>query len=100
MTGIELGNGRDEYAISGSKGTLRLDLQTGTLYQTLIGETETIFEPKPESIGSWNVEADFIDSIRSGSPVTLTSFADGLSYMKFADAVKASFDADGAWQSI
>ncbi|MDE0770025.1 MAG: Gfo/Idh/MocA family oxidoreductase [Opitutaceae bacterium] len=100
MTGIELGNGRDEYAISGSKGTLRLDLQTGTLYQTLIGETETILEPKPESIGSWNVEADFIDSIRSGSPVTLTSFADGLAYMKFTDAVKASFDADGAWQSI
>ena len=100
MTGMELGSGRDEYAICGSKGTLRLDLQTGTLFQTLIGETQTIIDPKSETIGSWNVEADFIDSIRSGRPVTLTSFQDGLAYMKFTDAVKASFDADGAWQSI
>ena len=100
MTGMELGSGRDEYAICGSKGTLRLDLQTGTLFQTLIGETQTIIDPKSETIGSWNVEADFIDSIRSGRPVTLTSFQDGLAYMKFTDAVKASFDADGAWQSV
>lgn len=100
MTGMELGSGRDEYAICGSKGTLRLDLQTGTLFQTLIGETQTIIDPKSETIGSWNVEGDFIDSIRSGSPVTLTSFQDGLAYMKFTDAVKASFDADGAWQSV
>lgn len=100
MTGMELGSGRDEYAICGSKGTLRLDLQTGTLFQILIGETQTIIDPKSETIGSWNVEADFIDSIRSGRPVTLTSFQDGLAYMKFTDAVKASFDADGAWQSI
>lgn len=100
MTGMELGSGRDEYAICGSKGTLRLDLQTGTLYRTFIGEAETILEPKPETVGSWNVEGDFIESIRSGSPVALTSFDDGLAYMKFTDAVKNSFDAGGAWQSI
>ena len=100
MTGMELGSGRDEYAICGSRGTLRLDLQTGTLYRTLIGETEMVIEPKSETIGSWNVEADFIESIRSGSPVSLTSFEDGLSYMKFTDAVRASFDAGGTWQPL
>lgn len=100
MSGLELGSGRDEYAICGSKGTLRLDLQAGTLYQTLIGGEERIVEPKAEMIGAWNVEADFIDSIRTGSPVKLTAFADGLKYMKFTDAVKASFDAGGAWQEL
>jgi predicted dehydrogenase len=100
MTGLELGSGRDEYAICGSRGTLRLDLQAGELYQTLLGEEEVHLEPKPEAVGAWNVEADFIDSIRSGKPVTLTSFEDGLNYMRFTDAVKASFESGGAWQEL
>lgn len=100
MTGLELGSGRDEYALCGSKGTLRLDLQAGALYRTMIGGAESIVEPKPEMAGDWNVEADFIESIRSGNSVRLTSFEDGLNYMKFTDAVKASFDAGGAWQEL
>jgi len=100
MSGVELGSGRDEYAISGSKGTLRLDLKTGTLYRALLGSEESVVEPKDEDVSDWNVEADFVDSIRNGTRVTLTHFEDGLNYMKFTDATRESFNAGGEWVSI
>lgn len=100
MSGVELGSGRDEYAISGAKGTIRLDLKTGTLYRSLIGEEERIVEPQEEDVADWNVEADFIASIREGKPVSLTSFTDGLNYMRFTDAARNSFNAGGEWMKF
>jgi predicted dehydrogenase len=44
----------------------------------------------PERAGQWRVEADFVDSIRLGSPVRLTDFAAGLQYMEFTEAVAQS----------
>lgn len=44
----------------------------------------------PEKEGGWRVEADFVDSIREGRPVTLTDFATGVRYMAFTDAVARS----------
>lgn len=38
----------------------------------------------------WRVEADFVDAIRTGAPVRLTSFADGVRYMAFTQAVAES----------
>lgn len=38
----------------------------------------------------WRVEADFVDAIRDGKAVTHTSFADGVKYMQFTDAVHRS----------
>lgn len=100
MSGVELGSGRDEYAISGSKGTLRLDLKAGILYHTPLGGEEHAIEPREEDVAEWNVEANFVDSIREKSPVTLTNFQDGLNYMKFTDAARASFNAGGEWISL
>ena len=100
MSGIELGSGRDEYAISGAKGTIRLDLKTGKLYRSLLGEEEQIVEPRKEDVADWNVEADFIASIREGTAVSLTNFTDGLNYMKFTDAARTSFNAGGEWMAI
>ena len=40
--------------------------------------------------GGWRVEADFIDAITLGTPVTHTSFADGVRYMEFTEAVQIS----------
>ena len=40
--------------------------------------------------GGWRVEADFVAAIREGSPVTHTSFAEGIKYMAFTDAVQKS----------
>lgn len=48
-------------------------------------------EPDPGTAGAWRVEADFIESIREGKPVTLTSFEDGVKYMEFTDAVWRSW---------
>ncbi len=100
MSGMEMGSGRDEFVICGTKGSLRLDLRVGQLYQTIEGSAEAAIEPEPEDIADWNVEADFVDSVREGTPVTLTSFEDGVNYMKFTDAARASFNAGGQWISI
>ncbi len=100
MSGVERGSGRDAYAISGTDGTLRLDLKSGTLYLAKNGSDERMVEPEPDDVADWNVEADFVDSIRKGTPVSLTNFQDGLNYMKFTDAARASFNAGGEWVSI
>lgn len=38
----------------------------------------------------WRVEEDFVDAIREGKAVTHTSFADGVKYMQFTEAVQRS----------
>ena len=43
-----------------------------------------------EDRGGWQVEADFVDAIREGVPVTHTNFADGVRYMEFTEAVHTS----------
>jgi predicted dehydrogenase len=43
-----------------------------------------------EKAGGWRVEADFVDSIRQGSPVRFTDFATGVAYMEFTEAVARS----------
>jgi predicted dehydrogenase len=44
----------------------------------------------PEKACSWQVEADFVDSIRLGTPVQLTNFETGVVYMEFTEAVARS----------
>jgi predicted dehydrogenase len=46
-----------------------------------------------EKRGGWRVEADFVDSIRQGSPVRFTSFTTGVDYMEFTEAVARSASA-------
>lgn len=88
FSGIETGPGRNEIKLVGSEATVRLDIGAGELFlSNRNGDTEKIEIPDEERIG-WQVEADFIDSIREGTPVQLTSFADGLRYMQFTDAVR------------
>jgi predicted dehydrogenase len=43
-----------------------------------------------EKARGWQVEADFVDSIRLGTPVQLTSFETGVGYMEFTEAVARS----------
>jgi len=54
------------------------------------GPTEQLIEIPAENRPGWRVEADFIDSIRLGKPVRLTSFEEGLKYMRFTEAVHQS----------
>ncbi len=44
----------------------------------------------PEKARGWQVEADFVDSIRLGTPVQLTHFEAGVAYMEFTEAVARS----------
>ena len=46
--------------------------------------------------GGWRVEADWIDSIRTGAPVQLTDFATGVRYMEFTEAVVRSASTGAA----
>jgi hypothetical protein len=44
----------------------------------------------PEKAGGWQVEADWVRSIRDGAPVRFTDFATGVAYMEFTEAVARS----------
>lgn len=100
MSGVMHGANWDGYLISGSKGTLRLDLVEKKLFHTTLGGAEVEVEVPEEKKADWRVEADFVDSIRDNKPVTLTNFEDGLAYMKFTDAAIESYRAGGEWTNL
>lgn len=76
-------------SIYGSRGTLHWRADD-TMRLAVRGEEPRPLEPDPGTEGTWRVEADFVDSIRLGTPVELTSFADGVRYMQFTEAVARS----------
>lgn len=75
----------------GSKGTLFFDLNQLQLFRTTPESPRIEPVEIPETLRrGWQVEADFIQSIRQGNPVQLTSFLEGLRYMAFTEAVSRS----------
>jgi len=95
FSGVESGKPRMEFRLNGSKGALRFDAFHTSLLFAKAGETEEkkITLSRAESRG-WQVEADFVRSIREGAPVKLTSFEEGLRYMTFTEMVARSLAAD------
>jgi predicted dehydrogenase len=82
----------------GTEGVLYYDLLNDSIHG-LSGTHGAALAPaeslKPISIPeekarSWQVEADFVDSIRLGTPVQRTNFETGVSYMEFTEAVARS----------
>lgn len=76
--------------VYGSAGTLHYDLDR-TLWGARAGDRE--LKPIPIPPGKeygWRVEEDFIAAIRGERPVRLTTFADGVKYMEFTEAVHRS----------
>ncbi len=70
----------------GSEGTLRFEdgkLLAGRRDDAQLAE---IVIPAEEE-GRWQVEEDFIGTIRGKAPVQLTTFQDGVRYMEFTEAV-------------
>lgn len=68
-----------------------LDAEAGVLRGGRRGDEALAEIPiPPEKAGGWRVEADFIAAIRGQQPVTLTTFADGVRYMDFTEAVALS----------
>lgn len=94
FSSVESGKPEMEIRVNGEKGSYRLDPGADQLFWADAGQTEEIPVAPPEGVRGWNVEADFVASIREGKPVTRTSFPDGVRYMKFTQRVFDSI-ADG-----
>lgn len=77
----------------GTAGTLHYDLEHDTIrYGSAVDNEMRDVPISPDKAGGWQVEADFIASIRGERPVTTTNFADGVKYMCFTEAVRRSAD--------
>jgi predicted dehydrogenase len=78
-------------ALYGSDGSLIYDLTRDEIRAGSRKDSELKPLSIPKAIrGGWSVEADFIAAIREGKPVTHTTFADGVEYMQFTEAVARS----------
>jgi predicted dehydrogenase len=78
----------------GTEGTLHLTAPDMTLYGGKRGDSGmSPIEILPAKQGGWRVEQEFVNAIRGIEPVTHTSFADGVRYMDFTEAVTRSWQA-------
>lgn len=79
----------------GSEGALHYDMARDSLWGTSRKHAagsdilQEITIP-PDKARSWQVEADFVNAIRTGSPVRFTDLATGVAYMEFTEAVARS----------
>jgi predicted dehydrogenase len=77
--------------IFGSEGTLRLEADARRLSGGRRGEAALREIPIPaERWVGWRVEEEFVNAIRGREKVTRTTFADGVLYMEFTEAVARS----------
>lgn len=75
----------------GSQGTLHFDQGSNKLFGARRGDKalqEMTIAPDKE--GKWRVEEEFINAIRGQEPIRYTTFADGVKYMEFTEAVHRS----------
>ena len=49
--------------------------------------------PKPSDVGGWRVEEEFIEAIKNNEKISHTTFADGVKYMQFTDALRLSWES-------
>jgi predicted dehydrogenase len=86
VTGLAASN---EAILCGEAGTLRI---TGkNLYGGRRGGEEYSEIPiAPEEAGGWRVEEEFVNAIRGEEKITHSSFATGVKYMEFTEAVARS----------
>ena len=79
----------DAIYLFGSEGTLRLT--SDRLFGARKGDNQlTEISILDEERGEWQVESDFAAAIRGEREVTHTTFANGVHYMEFTDAVARS----------
>lgn len=87
--------GPAEVWVFGSEGTLRFCAEK--LFGGRRGEKELQEIPIPATEeGRWRVEEEFIGAIRGTEPVRLTTFADGVKYMEFTEAVARGIETGTA----
>jgi predicted dehydrogenase len=78
-------------ALYGSEGTLIYDFVRDEIHGARRSDSELQVLSIPEELkGGWRVEEDFVASILGERPVTHTTFATGVRYMQFTEAVARS----------
>jgi predicted dehydrogenase len=87
------------FEFHGTKGAFKMDggnaKNPGGVWVAGEGDKEySALELPQVPRNGWRVEEDFVDAIRTGKPVTHTSFADGVKYMQFTEAVQRSMRQD------
>ena len=94
LSNVALNAGPDRMEIFGSRGTLKIELWSGRV-ELATGKSGSFKQVKvPARLQRhWAVEEDFIKAIRSVQPIELTTFADGVRYMEFTEAVNDSLSS-------
>jgi predicted dehydrogenase len=81
----------------GSKGTLHFDQASNKLFGGKPGDKQPRDIPiPPEKAGKWRVEEEFAGAIRGQEKIQLTTFAAGVKYMEFSEAVHRSAESGRA----
>ena len=80
----------DGFRLHGSAGNLLI--ADDRLWRAERGGDFQPVEIPVERRGGWRVEEEFVGAIRGREPVRLTTFADGVRYMRFNDAVWRSLE--------
>ncbi len=91
VAGGNFGQPPGEVLVHGSEGALHWTFGDHARFAKH-GEEPAELEPDPGTDRGWQVEADFVASIREGKPVELTNLRDGVRYMRFVDAVWDSWN--------
>jgi predicted dehydrogenase len=78
-----------DFEMHGTKGAFKLD-DDGASVAMSGDDGWRKLDVAPEKEWGWDVEADFVNAIRDGKPVTHTNFDDGEKYMAFTEAVQVS----------
>ena len=82
----------------GDNGTLRI--ANDKIFGGQRGDKElSEIEVPAEEAGGWRVEAEWVNAIRGHEAISHTTFADGVKYMEFTEAVARS-NADGCRVSL
>ena len=83
--------------IHGTKGSLKVEfIQNGKLwYGTRMNESVNEVPIKFKDRGFWRVEEEFINTIKGFEKTKLTTFKDGVNYMRFTQAVMDSYRENG-----
>jgi predicted dehydrogenase len=89
FSSVAAGADSNGVTVFGTKATIRWKMGDSAVIQPHGGEATPIVAD-PGTDRGWKVEEDFVASVRDGAPVRLTSFADGVRYMRVIDAAHES----------
>lgn len=88
FSGIARQAGLNSIELYGSAGTLKYELQADRILGAQAGDQELREIPiTPQEARPWTVEGDFIAAVRAGRRDPEPSFADGVRYMDFTEAI-------------